>query len=134
MKRILRTYLCYAVALWLTKTILNSSFNISGNIQIWAFAALVLALLNTLLKPILTLLFLPIHVLTLGIFSVVVNAGVFYIFLRVVPQATITPWSFQGISLQGIVIPNIDLPIIGTIFVASILISLITNFLGYLVE
>jgi putative membrane protein len=41
-------------------------------------AALVLGLLNTLLRPILVLLTLPVTVLTLGLFLFVVNALVFW--------------------------------------------------------
>jgi putative membrane protein len=36
--------------------------------------AIVLAILNTLLKPILTLLTLPITILTLGLFTLIINA------------------------------------------------------------
>ena len=41
-------------------------------------AALVLGLLNTLLRPILVLLTLPVTVLTLGLFLFVINALMFY--------------------------------------------------------
>lgn len=41
-------------------------------------AALVLGLLNTLLRPVLVLLTLPVTVLTLGLFLFVINALLFY--------------------------------------------------------
>ncbi|MDQ2735915.1 MAG: phage holin family protein [Pseudomonadota bacterium] len=41
-------------------------------------AALVLGLLNTLLRPILVLLTLPVTILTLGLFLFVINALMFY--------------------------------------------------------
>lgn len=41
-------------------------------------AALVLGLLNTLVKPVLTLLTLPITIVTLGLFLFVINALVFW--------------------------------------------------------
>lgn len=41
-------------------------------------AAVVLGLLNTLVKPILTLLTLPITIVTLGLFLLVINALVFW--------------------------------------------------------
>jgi len=40
-----------------------------------AIVALVLGLLNVTLKPIITLLTLPLNLLTLGLFSFVINAG-----------------------------------------------------------
>lgn len=45
-----------------------------SNIWIALVASLVLALLNALIKPILFLLSLPITVITLGLFSIVINA------------------------------------------------------------
>lgn len=42
-------------------------------------AALVLGLLNTIVKPILTLLTLPITIVTLGLFLFVINALVFWL-------------------------------------------------------
>ncbi len=41
-------------------------------------AALVLGLLNTLLRPVLVLLTLPVTVITLGLFLFVINAAMFY--------------------------------------------------------
>lgn len=41
-------------------------------------AALVLALVNTLIRPVLLLLTLPINILTLGLFTLVINAVLFW--------------------------------------------------------
>lgn len=46
-------------------------------------AALVLGLLNTLLRPLLILLTLPVTLLTLGLFLFVINAAMFYLAARV---------------------------------------------------
>jgi putative membrane protein len=95
-------------------------------------AAGILAILNLLLKPVLSLLFFPINAISLGLFSIVINALVFYIFMRLVPHVHIAPWTFPGFSWSGIHIPSQPLPFIGTLVIASFLISLITNFLSYL--
>ena len=55
--------------------------------------ALVLALVNTLLRPILFLLTLPLNLLTLGLFTLVLNALLFWI-------ATLAP---VGVSVDGFV-------------------------------
>ncbi len=41
-------------------------------------AAIVLGLLNVFLKPILIILTLPINILSLGLFTFVINAGIFW--------------------------------------------------------
>jgi putative membrane protein len=46
-------------------------------------AALVLGLFNTLLRPLLILLTLPVTLLTLGLFLFVINAAMFYLAARV---------------------------------------------------
>ena len=48
-------------------------------------AAVVLGLLNAIVRPILGLLSLPITVLTLGLFSLVLNALMFWLMARLVP-------------------------------------------------
>jgi putative membrane protein len=54
--------------------------NISvDTIQTAIIVALVMSLLNTFVKPILTLLSLPITILTLGLFYFVVTVGIVYI-------------------------------------------------------
>ena len=57
--------------------------NLYPGVQVASFtsamvAALVLGLLNALLRPILVLLTLPVTVLTLGLFLFVINALMFY--------------------------------------------------------
>lgn len=54
-------------------------------------AALVLGLLNTLLRPLLVLLTLPVTVLTLGLFLFVVNALMFWL----------AAWMLDGLAVAG---------------------------------
>jgi putative membrane protein len=58
------------------------------HVQDWvaaAIAALVLGLVNTLVKPVLVLLTLPITVVTLGLFLLVINALLFWAVAALVP-------------------------------------------------
>lgn len=48
-------------------------------------AVFVLSMVNALIAPILNLLALPINLLTLGLFSFVINAGLFWLAAAVVP-------------------------------------------------
>ena len=134
MKSLLRIYIFHLIALFLTTELLGGSFTIEKKLEIWLMAATVLALLNVLVKPILNLRFLPIRALTLGLFSLVINAGVFYVFIKLTPQVSITAWRFPGFSLQNFTISAYELPMWGTLLVASLLVSIITNFFAYLVE
>lgn len=48
-------------------------------------AALVLGIINAVLKPILIILTLPINILTLGIFTFVINAALILLTAKIVP-------------------------------------------------
>jgi len=134
MKHLLRTYFFYLVALFLATQVFAGSFTLPHDIKTWLIAAGMLSILNLLLKPILNLLLLPITLLTLGLFSFVINAAVFYLFLQLMPQASISAWTFPGLTISGVNVPVVELPYLGTLIAVSVLVSVSTNFLAYLVE
>ena len=75
-------------------------------------AAFVLGLVNALVRPILTILTLPITILTLGLFYLVVNAAAFGLAAAVVP----------GFSVAGF----------GSAVIGALLVSLVSWVLGAL--
>lgn len=72
--------------------------------------AIVLALINIFVKPVITLLTLPINIVTLGLFSLVVNALL--------------------IMLAGMIVPGFAVDGFWPAFFFSILLSLITTVFG----
>jgi len=54
--------------------------------------AIVLALLNAFLKPLLVLLTIPITILTLGLFLLVINILIIFLAARIVPGFTVDGW------------------------------------------
>lgn len=56
-----------------------------GGWQDALLAAIVLGLVNTFIKPLITLLTLPLNVMTLGLFSIVINTLMLYIVSWIVP-------------------------------------------------
>ena len=72
-------------------------------------AALVLALVNTIVKPILFVLTLPFTILTLGLFLVVLNLA----------MLALTAWLVPGLSITGVlplVLASIGLAFIGMVW------------------
>ena len=134
MKSLLRKYLVHLVGLWLCTQIFGESLTLPGGIKIYLIAAGVLVLLNLILKPILKLLFLPLNVATLGLFSIVINAGVFFLFMRLVKGVALTPWFFQGLTISIYHLPSQQFEFWGTLIVISTVLSIITNFFLFLVE
>lgn len=65
-------------------------------------AAVVLALVNAIVKPIVSILSLPVTILTLGLFSLVISAGMLYIVAWIVPGVTTT--GFVPTVLSAVII------------------------------
>jgi putative membrane protein len=68
--------------------------------------ALVLAAINTFIKPVLSLLTLPLSIMTLGLFSLVLNTLLIMLAAAVVPGVTVA--SFWSALLFGIILAIIS--------------------------
>ena len=83
--------LVLAIAIWITAAIVPGV-----NVTSWtslAVAALVLGVVNAIVRPILVILTLPITVLTLGLFYLVVNGLAFGLAAALVPGFEIASWT-----------------------------------------
>jgi putative membrane protein len=76
--RVILTILGNALALWIANRFVPGFILNAGIIQLIVIA-LILALLNWILKPILTLILGPIIILTLGLGLIIVNAIILYV-------------------------------------------------------
>lgn len=76
MRNFLIKLLLNAAALWLTTRVYSGVYFENGGAFNVLLAALVLGLVNALIRPLLLLLSLPVTVLTLGLFTLVVNGVV----------------------------------------------------------
>jgi putative membrane protein len=64
----------------------------------WLFGALVLGLLNAFVRPILLFLTLPLNIITLGLFTIFLNAAIFFSAGYIVDSLMIKdyPWAIAG--------------------------------------
>jgi putative membrane protein len=84
-------------------------------------AGLVLTLLQKIARPILNLLFLPINLVTLGLFSMVINVALLWLATYLVP----------GFEIQSMVIAGVELNQFFSLLVISFLISFLQNLIGF---
>ena len=68
--------------------------------------AVVLGIINVFIKPIIFLLTLPINILTLGLFSLVINAGLIMLAAKIVPDFSVS--GFWTALLFSIVVSLIN--------------------------
>lgn len=114
MKLILRI-LINAFAIWLTSMLL-SSFSFTGSVLNLIVVAVIFGLVNALVRPIVKLLTLPINLMTLGLFTLVINTL----------MLMLTVWLSDSLSLTGGVFENFLVA-----FVAAIIISVISTILSW---
>ena len=76
-------------SLWLAKTFVPGVF-FTGSLQTFLIAGAVLGAFNAVLKPILNLITLPLKLLTLGLFSLVIQAGLIWALDVLFPELLIS--------------------------------------------
>lgn len=84
-------------------------------------AAVVLAFLNKIIKPVLQILFLPVNIVTFGLFSVVINVGLLWLATYLVPGFNISAMTLMGMELNQF----------WSLLVISILIGLTQSLVGF---
>lgn len=114
MKLILRIVI-NAIAIWVA-TLLLSGLTFSGSVLNLLGVAIIFGLVNALIRPIVKLLTLPITIVTLGLFSLVINTL----------MLMLTTWLSDSLSLGGGVFQNFL-----TAFVGAILISIVSTILSW---
>jgi putative membrane protein len=92
-----------AIALWTTASVVPGIIVTSWTAL--AIAALVLGVVNAIVRPILLILTFPITVMTLGLFYLVINGIAFGLAAALVPGFEITSWTsaILGALLTSIV-------------------------------
>ena len=88
MRKLFFAVLISALALWVAQQYIPG-FNVSGDIQIYLIAGVVLGILNVIVKPILKLIAFPLMLVSLGLFSLVINALLLWVLTGIVPSVSI---------------------------------------------
>src|SRR3954447_11458457 len=113
LRRLILSWLVLAAAIALTAGLLPG-IEIHGGLSALLRVAVVFALVNTFIGPILRLLSAPVIILTLGLFALVVNALLFLL----------TDWLTDSLSVDGFL----------TALVGAVLISIVDALLEVILE
>lgn len=99
--RLLIRWMVCSVGLWIAAGLLSNNITY-GSDYVIAVAGLILAIINTLIKPILVVLSLPAILFSLGLFMVIINGLTVYLASRLYTQLHVT--NFWAAIFAGIVI------------------------------
>lgn len=133
MKAIVRNIAFYSFALFLTSQVLTG-VKVFGGFWTYILGGIVLALLFLILKPIISIVTLPLNIITLGAFSFLTNVIIFYILTVFVANISVSAFTFNGFTFAGFVIPKLYLNNFFAFLVASIMLSAIIGGLKWITE
>ena len=103
MKKLLSQIISAGLGLWLATFFIKGvvvtyyadssffGFSITGQWQMFLVLGIILGLLNYFLGPILKTIALPLEIITLGLFSLIINAGILW-FLDLIFEELTIPW------------------------------------------
>lgn len=94
--------------LWVAVRLFGTGYSGSElvtGVWVFLFAGLIFSIINSILKPIVVILSLPAILLTLGLFTIIVNGFMVYISLKLTPGLSMTFWNSV---LTGLVLSLIN--------------------------
>ena len=103
-RKLITHVLASTAALWVADWLFTGVLVSGGWVRGYLFAGLLLGALSVFVKPILKLLSLPLVILTLGLFTLVINAGMLWV----------TATALDTITFSGI------LPLLWTTIIVSV--------------
>lgn len=131
MKTLLRYFLINLVSLLIT-TKLIPGLVYTGGIKSLIIGAFAFMLINFIMVPLLKILFLPLNLLTIGLFAWLINVLALYALTTIVSDFQLLPYFFPGTMVAGIIIPPTQLTTFWVAVVSSFIIGFITHFLQWL--
>lgn len=88
-------WLLNSLGLWIAVRLFGTGYSdavINNNAYVFLVAGMIFSVVNAVLRPIITILSLPALLLTLGLFTVIVNGILVYISLKLAPGISMTFW------------------------------------------
>ena len=97
-----------SIGLWVAVRIFGTGYDnseLAAGVPVFLFAGLIFSVVNTILRPVVIILSLPAILLTLGLFTVIVNGFMVYVSLILAPGLHMTFWNSV---LTGIVLSLVN--------------------------
>lgn len=133
LKHYLRTLIIAALSFYVVYTLIPT-INIGHDIQnIYLIIGGLLAV-ALVIKPIFSLILLPINILTFGTLSLILNTALIFAFTKFLPGFSISPYYFPGINFQNFIVQPVNLSLIATIFAIGAIITLVQKILHIIFE
>lgn len=126
MKGFLRSIFISLLTIYITDLIFIG-FTLANSLQVLITAAIVLTLLNKLVRPIIKLLLLPINLITLGLFRWVVSVLTLVLLQILVVGIDIKAFFFPGLEYNGFIIPSFAVSLLASYILTSIILRAVSS-------
>lgn len=94
-----------SAAMWLCISLFGHIVDSESNFWLYVGAGLIFSLVNSIVKPLATVLSLPLIILSMGIFTLILNIAMVGLTIWILPHVTMDFW---GATLSAIVISLIN--------------------------
>lgn len=105
-----------------------------GGYQTLLLASLAIAVVNLFIRPIINLLLLPVHLVTLGLFRWLANVITLYLVTLMVPRLQIHPFDFAGFNAKFVILPQIHFSAFGAFVVSTLVLTVVFHFVYWLLQ
>lgn len=133
MKTFLRAISIYLLILYFVPQFVPG-FTVEGGISTYIIGAIALAIMFLVIKPILTFISLPVNLVTLGLFSLFINALLLYLLTILVPDITIQPFTYNKLDLGLLIIPKLVFNTFFAYLYTGFLIAAIDSWIKWLMK
>lgn len=133
MRFLFKKYLTITISLFgLTQFI--PSIVISGGWKEFFYASAILTILFYIVRPLAGIIMLPINLLTLNLFSWILNIVVFYFWTFLVSEVKVGNWQFAGFTAGPLVASSFNFVSWQVIIISAVVLTIIIQFLDWLIK
>lgn len=133
MKGLLRSFVVHTIVLWFIATYVGGIV-FGADPKTLAMGALVLTLMDALIKPFINLLLLPFNLVTLGTFRWISSVFTLYVSTLLVPGFSVVGFKYAGLTTDFFIIPAFGLSLLWAYIALAILISFFVSLIFWLLK
>lgn len=134
LRLVLRTVAINMLSIYLAAQILAGIMTYVGGYQTLLMAALAISVVNLFVRPIINLLLLPLHLVTLGVFRWLANVVTLYLVTWIVPNLQIHAFVFPGVDLRYLIVPEMHFSAFGAFVVATFVLTITFHLIYWLLQ
>jgi putative membrane protein len=134
LRLLLRSIAINLASIYIAAMILGGVITFYGGFTTLVAAAIVISLANLLVKPLIHLLLLPIHLVTMGLFRWVANLITLYLVTLIIPTMKIHSFVSPRTDLVYLIIPSIHFSAFGAFILATLTLTAVFHFLYWLLQ